>query len=143
MKSSSFEPNIDQSLEVTTSRLSSNHSIRKVKNTKKHVAAFMNYKNNTMNGGIIRPTASELAIEMEDEKWPKIKGITNQELVQLRYGNFYQQLLPFYEVFGDENMIFLDGTNMGRISFENARNRVCRSPCYLVWRQPIRFNTPI
>ena len=96
-----------------------------------------------MNGGIIRPTASELAIEMEDEKWPKIKGITNQELVQLRYGNFYQQLLPFYEVFGDENMIFLDGTNMGRISFENARNCVCRSPCYLVWGQPIRFNTPI
>ena len=73
----------------------------------------MNYKNNSINGAIIRPTASELAIEMNDEKWPTIKGIKKKELVNLRYGNFYQQLLPFYEVFGDENMIFLDGTNMG------------------------------
>ena len=75
----------------------------------------MKYENNTKHNAIIRPTASELAIEMNDRKWPKIKGLTRQEIVNLRYGNFYQQLLPFYEVFGKERMIFLDGTNMGMI----------------------------
>ena len=33
----------------------------------------------------------------------------------LRYGNYYHQILPFYEVFGADRMIFLDGTNMGTI----------------------------
>ena len=75
----------------------------------------MDYKNNVKEGGIIRPTASELAIETNDKRWPKIKGIGGNEIMNLRYGNFYQQLLPFYEVFGNERIIFLDGTNMEMI----------------------------
>ena len=31
----------------------------------------------------------------------------------MRYGNYQQQLLPFIEVFGIENVILVDGTNMG------------------------------
>ena len=89
-----------------------------VNNTRKHIRAFMKYENNTKSNAIIRPTAKELAVEMNDEKWPKIKGLTHEEIVNLRYGNFYQQLLPFYEVFGHEGMIFLDGTNMGMIYYQ-------------------------
>ena len=75
----------------------------------------MNYKNNQKKGRMVRPTAKEMAVEMFDKKWPRIKGITNAELVNLRYGNYHQQLLPFFEVFGREKFIFLDGTNMGMI----------------------------
>ena len=75
----------------------------------------MKYKDNSKIGSIMQPTANELAIEMNDKKWPKIKGFTNRELVSLRYGNFHQQLLPFYEVFGRNRIIFLDGTNMEMI----------------------------
>ena len=75
----------------------------------------MNYKDNQWKGRMVRPTAKEMAVEMFDKKWPKIKGITKTELVNLRYGNYYQQLLPFFEVFGREKFIFLDGTNMGMI----------------------------
>ena len=31
----------------------------------------------------------------------------------MRYGNYHQQLLPFIEVFGIENVIIVDGSNMG------------------------------
>ena len=71
----------------------------------------MNYnKKKGINGTMVHPTADEL-----HRKMPKIKGLTNSQWDNLRYGNFYHQLLPFYEVFGDEGMIFLDGTNMGMI----------------------------
>ena len=75
----------------------------------------MNYKDNLKKGRMVRPTAKEMAVEMFDKKWPRIKGITKTELVNLRYGNYYQQLMPFFEVFGRERFIFLDGTNMGMI----------------------------
>ena len=75
----------------------------------------MSYKDNQKKGRMVRPTAKEMAVEMFDKKWPRIKGITKTELVNLRYGNYHQQLLPFFEVFGRERFIFLDGTNMGMI----------------------------
>ena len=75
----------------------------------------MNYKDNLKKGRMVRPTAKEMAVEMFDKKWPRIKGITKTELVNLRYGNYHQQLLPFFEVFCRERFIFLDGTNMGMI----------------------------
>ena len=86
-----------------------------VKNTKNHIKSLMNYKDNQKKGRLVRPTAKELAVEMFDKKWPRIKGLTKTELVNLRYGNYYQQLLPFLEVFGREKLIFLDGTNIGMI----------------------------
>ena len=39
--------------------------------------------------------------------------VTDHPLSFLRYGNYHQQLLPFIEVFGLEQMIFVDGSNMG------------------------------
>ena len=33
----------------------------------------------------------------------------------LRYGNYYQQLIPFIEVFGRENIVILDGSNVGNV----------------------------
>ena len=72
----------------------------------------MNYnKQQNITEAMTRPTAEE----QNHHKMPKIKGITASVWDNLRYGNFYHQLLPFYEVFGDEGMIFLDGTNMGTI----------------------------
>ena len=78
-------------------------------------------KDNQKKGRIVRPTAKEMAIEMFDKRWPRINGITKTELVNLRYGNYYQQLLPFFEVFGRERFIFLDGTNMGMIFHLGSR----------------------
>ena len=75
----------------------------------------MNYKDNQKKGRMVCPTAKEMAVESFDKKWPRIKGITERELFNLRYGNYHQQLLPFFEVFGRERFIFLDGTNMGMI----------------------------
>jgi len=97
--------------------------IEQVKNTKKHIKSLMVYKNNTIKGGIVRPTAKEMAIEMFDKKWPRVRGIGETELVNLRYGNYYQQLLPFFEVFGRERFIFLDGTNMGMILYLNHMHK--------------------
>ena len=97
--------------------------IEQVKNTKKHIKSLMVYKNNRIKGGIVRPTAKEMAIEMFDKKWPRVKGIGRKELVNLRYGNYYQQLLPFFEVFGRERFIFLDGTNMGMILYLNQMHK--------------------
>lgn len=71
----------------------------------------MNYKDNQKRGRLVRTTAKELAVEMID--WPLVKGIGKPELIKLRYGNYYQQLLPFFKVFGRERFIFLDRTNMG------------------------------
>ena len=87
--------------------------LKKVKRTKNHIKSLMNYKDNQKRGRLVRPTAKELAVEMID--WPRVKGIGKPELINLRYGNYYQQLLPFFEVFGRERFIFLDGTNMGMI----------------------------
>ena len=62
---------------------------------------------------VIEPKAAELS----STRKPDILDLAGRSISDnLRYGNFYQQLLPFYEVFGDEGMIFLDGTNMGEIS---------------------------
>ena len=84
----------------------------------------MNYnKQQNITGVMTRPTAEE----QNHHKMPNIKGITASVWDNLRYGNFYHQLLPFYEVFGDEGMIFLDGTNMGTIRNEN-RVSVPREP---------------
>ena len=83
-----------------------------VSHIKKHIKSFMNYnKQKGITGTMTRPTAGE----MTHHKMPNITGITGLEWNNLRYGNFYHQLLPFYEVFGEEGMIFLDGTNMGMI----------------------------
>ena len=71
----------------------------------------MNYKDNNITKTMTHPKAEEMNLH----KFPKIKGLTNSEWDNLRYGNFYTQLIPFYEVFGDERMIFVDGTNMGMI----------------------------
>ena len=61
---------------------------------------------------MIEPKASELG----SKKKPEILDLNGNSISNnLRYGNFYQQLSPFYEVFGDDGMIFLDGTNMGTI----------------------------
>ena len=79
-----------------------------VRNTKKHIDILIKYRNNSLlfedDKYVIEPNAAELS--MLDLPARSISE-------NLRYGNFYQQLLPFYEVFGDEGMIFLDGTNMG------------------------------
>ena len=86
-----------------------------VSHIKKHIKSFMNYnKQKGITGTMTRPTAGE----MTHHKMPNITGITGLEWNNLRYGNFYHQLLPFYEVFGEEGMIFLDGTNMGMIRNE-------------------------
>lgn len=59
---------------------------------------------------VMEPNAAELSLTRK----PDILDLAGRSISDnLRYGNFYQQLLPFYEVFGDEGMIFLDGTNMG------------------------------
>ena len=58
----------------------------------------------------IEPTAEELSTNTK----PEVNKVGNSISNNLRYGNFYHQLLPFYEVFGDDGMIFLDGTNMGK-----------------------------
>lgn len=87
----------------------------------------MNYnKQQNITEAMTRPTAEE----QNHHKMPKIKGITASVWDNLRYGNFYHQLLPFYEVFGDEGMIFLDGTNMGTIRNENRVSvpRVIKRP---------------
>ena len=97
--------------------------IDQVKNTKNHIKSLMVYKNNRIKGRIVRPTAKEMAIEMFDKKWPRVRGIGKTELVNLRYGNYYQQLLPFFEVFGRERFIFLDGTNMGMILYLNQMHK--------------------
>ena len=87
----------------------------------------MNYnKQQNITEAMTRPTAEE----QNHHKMPRIKGITASVWDNLRYGNFYHQLLPFYEVFGDEGMIFLDGTNMGTIRNENRVSvpRVIKRP---------------
>ena len=89
-----------------------------MKKTKKHIKSLINYKDNKEKGRIINPTAEEIAIEHSDPRWPRINGLTNNDLNNFRYGNYYQQILPFYEVFGKENLIFLDGTNIGMIFHE-------------------------
>ena len=71
----------------------------------------MKYKNNTEDGDLVHPTA----YDMNHHELPFINGVDTKVTGNLRYGNFYHQLLPFYEVFGDDGMIFLDGTNMGMI----------------------------
>ena len=76
----------------------------------------MKYRNNSLflqdDGYVIEPKASELG----SKKKPEILDLNGNSISNnLRYGNFYQQLSPFYEVFGDDGMIFLDGTNMGTI----------------------------
>ena len=76
----------------------------------------MKYRNNSLyfkdDSYVMEPKATELS----SKKKPEILDLTGNSISNnLRYGNFYQQLLPFYEVFGDDGMIFLDGTNMGTI----------------------------
>ena len=54
----------------------------------------MNYnKQQNITEAMTRPTAEE----QNHHKMPKIKGITASVWDNLRYGNFYHQLLPFYE----------------------------------------------
>ena len=90
--------------------------------TRNHIEAFINYKNNRKVGKIIHPTAKEMAIEHSDPKWPSMNDTTKNDWNNLRYGNYYQQILPFYEVFGKEKLIFLDGTFMGMISHGQKEN---------------------
>ena len=92
-----------------------------VSNTKKHIKAFMNWYKENKNGSMIRPTAGE----MSHHKMPKITGITGSEWNNLRYGNYYHQIKPFYEVFGSDRIIFLDGTNMGTIQNQNQVTTDC------------------
>ena len=91
-------------------------SILKVRNTKKHIDILIKYRNNSLlfedDEYVIEPKAAELSLSRK----PDILDLAGRSISDnLRYGNFYQQLSPFYEVFGDDGMIFLDGTNMGTI----------------------------
>ena len=59
----------------------------------------------------LEPNAKELS----SKKKPDILDSTGKSISNnLRYGNYYQQILPFHEIFGNDGMIFLDGTNMGK-----------------------------
>ena len=61
---------------------------------------------------VMEPKAEELG----SKKKPEVRDAAGSSISNnLRFGNFYHQLLPFYEVFGDDGMIFLDGTNMGKV----------------------------
>ena len=89
-------------------------SILSVKNTKKHIDILIKYRNNSLffqdDEYVMEPNAAELS----STRKPDILDFAGRSISDnLRYGNYYQQLLPFYEVFGDEGIIFLDGTNMG------------------------------